>query len=60
MKRTNKEVKLAIEKILNKYEPKTEPFYRALYRYWEKYDLTGKQCQYMNEIKNGLEGEKSI
>ena len=60
MKRTNRQVKAAINRIISKCGRENESFYTAIIKYWSKYDLTEKQCQYLNEIKNGLIGPKSI
>jgi hypothetical protein len=60
MKRTNAQVKKDVARLLGRYDLGSEPFHKALTRYWIKYELTAKQCQYLNEIKNELVGPRCI
>ncbi len=56
MKRTDEQVRSAVMKIMSKYAYGSEEFYTRLVSFWVKYDLTQEQCDYLNRVKNGIEG----
>ena len=55
MKRTNKQVISAIEKLIEEFGCDTIELYDSFYQYWIKYNLTQEQCLLLEDAKKWRE-----
>lgn len=58
--KTNDQVIAFATRMVNKHEAGTEEIAQSIGRYWMNNDLTKEQCNFLNEVQNGLSGPSSI